>query len=147
MQRNRGRCRGCKQEGPSVYRSPSSVTKEPRRDDDQGTVENYNEKRVRSATTDILEGGRERRTKEGENQPDISPPVPVAHIQRGVVLIPDRDGTVPTERGVGRVIQVPSEISDELVRPSRARLVRGWVEDGELFGVAGDFEAAVKIDD
>jgi len=56
---HRERCRNRKQEGPSVYRSPSSVTKEPRRDDDQGTVENCDEKMVRSATTDMCQGERE----------------------------------------------------------------------------------------
>jgi len=111
------------------------TTKAPLKTDD---------KMAQSATTDIPGGAGGRRTKEDENQPNVSPPVPVAHIQRGVVFIPDRDGTVPTERGVGRVIQVPAKVSNELVRPSRARLVRGWVEDGEFFRVARDFEIAVK---
>jgi len=141
----RERCRDRKRRRESsVYRSPSSVTKEPRRNDDQGTVENCDEKMTRSATTDIPGGAGGQHTKEDENQPNVSPPVPVAHIQRGVVLIPDRDGTVPTERGVGRVIQVSAKVSDELVSPSRARLVRRWVEDGEFFRVAYDFETAVK---
>ena len=102
---------------------------------------------ARSATTEIPGGAGGRHTKEDENQPNVSPPVPVAHVQRGVVFIPDRDGTVPAKGRVRWVIQVPSEISNELVRPSRACLVRGWVEDGELFRIAGNFEAAVKIDD
>ena len=91
-------------------------------------------------------GGRKvRHTKEGENQPNVSPPVPVVHIQRGVVLIPDRDGTIPAKGIVGRVIQVPAEVLNEIVRPSRACLVQRWVEDGELFWVAGDFETAGKV--
>jgi len=88
---------------------------------------------------------REWHTKEGENQPDVFQPVPAVRIQRGVVLIPDREGKIPTGRGVGRVIQVPSKVSNELVRPSHPCLVRGWVEDGEFSGVAGDFEAAVEM--
>ena len=144
---HRERCRDRKRGrgSPSVYRSPSSVTKEPRRNDDQGTVENCDEKMARSAITEIPGGAGGRHTKEDENQPNVSPPVPVAHIQRGVVFIPDRDGTVPTKGRVRWVIQVPSKVSDEFARPSRARLVRGWVEDGEFFRVAGDFEAAVNI--
>ena len=42
--------------GSSVCRSPSGVTREPRRNGDQGTVESYDEERVRSATMDIPEG-------------------------------------------------------------------------------------------
>ena len=84
-------------------------------------------------------------TKEDENQPNISPPILVVHIQPGVVLVPDRDGTIPTKRGFGRVIQVPAEVLDEIVRPSPARLVQGWVEDREFFRIACDLEATVEI--
>ena len=97
-----------------------------------------------SAPRTYQRGRRERHTKESENQPNVSPPVPVAHIQRGIVLIPDRDGTIPTKRSIGRVIQVPSKVLNEIVRPSRAGLVQRWVEDGELFGPACNLEAAVE---
>jgi len=89
-------------------------------------------------------GTRGRHTKEGENQPNVSPPVSVAHIQRGVVLITDRDGTKPTKGVVGRIIQVSAKVLDELVGPSRARLVQRWVEDGEFLGFTGDFETAER---
>jgi len=88
--------------------------------------------------------GEGRHTKEGENQPNVSPPILIFHIQRGVILIPNRDGTIPTKRGFDRVIQVPAKVFNEIVRPSRARLVQGWVEDREFFRVACDLETAVK---
>jgi hypothetical protein len=83
-------------------------------------------------------------TKEGEDQPNISPPVPELHIQRGIVLIPNRDRTVSTERAFVGVGQVPAKVLDEIVCPSRARFAQGWVEDGEFFRVASDFEVAGK---
>jgi hypothetical protein len=130
--------------GSSVCRLPSSVTKEPGRDDDQGTVENYEREKVRQQHEHTEREGRGRHTEEGENQPNVSPPVPIVHVQRGIVLIPDRDGTVPTEPGFGRVIQVPAKVSNELVRPGRARLVQGWVEDREFLRIACDLEPADK---
>ena len=84
------------------------------------------------------------RTEEGENQPNVSPPVAVVHIQRGVVFIPNCDGTIPAKRGTCRVIQVPAEVLHELIRPTSARFVRGWVENGKLLRVTGDFETAAK---
>jgi len=55
--------------GLSVYRLPSGVTKEPGREDNQGSVEDCEKWYV--STADILEGevggGGEQRTKEGEN--------------------------------------------------------------------------------
>jgi len=36
--------------------------------------------------------------------------------------------------------------STEIVRPSRARFAEGWVEDSGFFRVAGDLEAAGKME-
>ena len=94
---------------------------------------------------DLKKGGeRGGRTEEGENQPNVSPPVAVVHIQLGVVFIPNRDRTVPTKRGIRRVIQVPAKVLYELARPTDTRFGRGRVEDGELLRVTSDFETTVK---
>jgi len=104
----------------SSYRSPLGITKEPGRKDDQDSIKN----------------------EEGENQPDISPPVLKPDVQRGVVLVPNRDGAIPTKRGFGWIIQVAAKVLNEIVGPCRARLTQRWVEDGEFFRIAGDLEAA-----
>ena len=61
------------------------------------------------------------------------------------MLIPDRDRTIPAERGFCQVIQVSAKVLNKIVRPSHACFVQGWVENGELFRIACDLEAAVKI--
>ena len=85
-----------------------------------------------------------RRTKECETQPNASPPVAVVHIQRSVVFISNRDGTIAAKRGIYRVIQVPANVLNEVACPTGTCLVQGWIEDGELFRVASDFETAVE---
>jgi len=87
------------------------------------------------------EGGH---TKEGENQPNVSPSILERHIQRGVELIPNRNGAVPTKRGFGWVIQVPAKVLNELVRPGSACFAQRWVEDGKFFWVACDLKTAGK---
>jgi len=84
------------------------------------------------------------RTEKGKNQPNISPPVLETDVQRGVVLIPNRDGAISTESVFGRVIQVPAKVLNKIVRPSRTCLAQRWVEHGKFLRVAGDFEAAGK---
>jgi len=81
-------------------------------------------------------------TKEGENQPNVSPSVLEPDIQWGVILIPNRDRAISAKGGIGGIIQVSAEVLNEIVGPSRACLAQRWVEDGELFWVAGDLEAA-----
>ena len=83
-------------------------------------------------------------TEEGENQPNISPPILEPDVQRGVILVPNRDGAIPTERGFGWIIQVAAKVLNEIVGPSRACLAQRRVEDGEFFRVTGDLEAAGK---
>ena len=65
-------------EGSSVCRLPSGVTKEPGREDDQDRVENYEQRCI--SATDTEGGGAGRRTKEGENQPNVSPSILEAHV-------------------------------------------------------------------
>ena len=83
--------------------------------------------------------------EEDEDQPNVSPPIIEVHIQRSIILIPNRDGTIATKCVFGRVIQVSAKVSNEVIGPGRARLAQRWVEDGEFFRAAGDFEAAGKM--
>ena len=84
-------------------------------------------------------------TEEDEDQPNVSPPIIEVHIQRSIILIPNRDGTIATKCVFGRVIQVSAKVSNEVIGPGRACLAQGWVEDGEFFRPAGDFETAGKM--
>ena len=83
-------------------------------------------------------------TEEGENQPNISPPVLEPYVQRGVILIPNRDGAVPTKRGFSSIIQVAAKVLNEIIGTGCARLTQRCVEDREFFRVSGDLEAAGK---
>jgi len=83
-------------------------------------------------------------TEEDEDQPNVSPPILKPDIQRGVVLLPDRDGTVATRRVFSGIIQVAAKVLNEIVGPGCACLTQGCVEDREFFRAAGDFEAARK---
>jgi len=105
----------------SGYRLPFGIAKEPGREDDQDSIKNY--KKMRVSTTGTEEGdGRGRHTEEDENQPNVSPPILEPDVQRGVILIPNRDGAIPTERGFGGVIQVATKVLDEIVGPASACL-------------------------
>ena len=77
-------------------------------------------------------------TEEGENQPDVPPPIIEPDVQRGVILVPNRDGTISAKRRFCGVIQVTAEVLNEIVGPGRARLAQRWVEDREFFRVTGD---------
>lgn len=68
-----------------------------------------------------------------------------SNIQRGIILIPNRDGTIPTMGGFGGIIQIPAKVLNEIIRPRRACLAQRWIEDGKLLGVARDFETTRKI--
>ena len=66
-------------------------------------------------------------------------------MQRGVILIPNRDGTIPAKRGFSGIVQVTAEVLNEIVGPGRTRLTQRWVEDGEFLRVTGDLEATGKM--
>ena len=83
-------------------------------------------------------------TEEDKNQPDISPPIVEVHVQRLVVLVPDRDRAIPAKGRFGRIVQVTTKVLNEIVRPRHARLAKWWVKHGKFFRLAGNFEAAGK---
>ena len=86
-------------------------------------------------------------TEEDENQPNVSPPIFEPDIQRGVILVSNRERTISAKRGLGGIVQVTAEVLNEIIGPGRARLAQRWVEDREFFRVAGDFETAGKTED
>lgn len=131
--------------GFSIFRLPFGVTKEPGREDDQDTIENCERKgaSVRPARKGEAERGGQR-TEKGEDQPNVPPSVLEPHIQRGVILITNRDRTVPTKRGFDGIIQVPAKVLNEIASPGRTCLAKRWVENREFLRVTGDFEAAIE---
>jgi len=75
---------------------------EPGREDDQDSIRNCERRSTQPTRKRRVE--KEGRAKEDENQPDVSSPILKPDAKRDVILVPNCDGTIPTERGSRQTI-------------------------------------------
>ena len=124
----------CKRTG---HKLPLSVAEEARGNYDNNGVRNTSPGNTRERLTNGCEEIEDRVSKE---DPDISPPVVVADVQRHEELVADLVLAV-SARGSGiHVVDVSTETGDEFDRPLLAGLAGRRVKLDELVGLALDHQ-------